>query len=365
MRTGYMMVFQNLHENMSDAEMVRGEMRMAERAEPLGFDIIWSPEHHFDSYSMAPDNLQVLTWLGARTQKIRLGSAAVILPWNTPIRVAEKIAMLDALTEGRFVFGMGRGLARMEYESFGIPMSEARERFNEASKMIVEALRTGFIEGNGKYYPQKRTEIRPRPSLSFENRLYAVAMSPETAPIVGDLGARMMFFVQFDIEKHLPGIDSYRDAFRQAHKGATPPPPHAIDFSYCDRDAGRAEEIARKHVKAYYASVLKHYEFLEDYHKKVKGYESYGMAAEFLKSAGLDGAAEDYLRQQAWGTPKQILDKLEARRRVIGDFEWNVCTSFAGMPFEMASASTELIAKEVLPEVKSWGEDGFELRKSA
>jgi len=273
--------------------------------------------------------------------------------------------MLDALSNGRFVLGMGRGLARMEYEAFGLPMSEARDRFNEASKMIVEALRTGFIEGKGPYYPQKRAEIRPRPSGSFKDRLYAVAMSPESAPIVGDLGARMMFFVQFSIDKHMPGVESYRQQFQKTHR-APAPPVHAIDFSFCDRDAGRAEAAARKYIGGYYVSVLRHYEFLEDYHKKIKGYESYGMAADFLKAMGLEGAAEDFVKQQAWGTPQQILDKLEKRRQVLGDYEWNVCTSYAGLPFDQVEASTRLIAKEVLPEVKSWGSDAFEpLRKSA
>jgi alkanesulfonate monooxygenase SsuD/methylene tetrahydromethanopterin reductase-like flavin-dependent oxidoreductase (luciferase family) len=365
MRTGYMLLFQNAHEGLADDEMVRREMKIAEKAEELGFDILWSAEHHFDSYSMLPDNFQVLTWLGAKTSTIRLGSAAVILPWNDPLRVVEKISMLDALTGGRFVLGMGRGLARMEYEAFGLPMSEARGRFDEASKMIVEALRTGYIEGKGPYYPQKRTEIRPRPSGSFRDRLYAVAMSPESAPIAADLGACMMFFVQFSIDKHMPGVESYRRRFQESQH--TPPPPvHAIDFSYCDEDAGRAEATARKYIAGYYASVLRHYEFLEDYHKKIKGYESYGAAADFLKAMGKEGAADDFVAQQAWGTPRQILEKLEARRSVLGDFEWNVCTSYGGLPFERVEASTRLLSKKVLPEVKSWGEDAFETaRKSA
>ena len=114
MRTGYLMVFQNAHERMSDAAFVKEEMRLAELTEECGFDICWSAEHHFDYYSMIPDNLQALTWLAARTNKIKLGTAAVILPWNQPIRVAENLSMLDALSDGRLVFGLrgrhrGRG----------------------------------------------------------------------------------------------------------------------------------------------------------------------------------------------------------------------------------------------------------------
>jgi alkanesulfonate monooxygenase SsuD/methylene tetrahydromethanopterin reductase-like flavin-dependent oxidoreductase (luciferase family) len=365
MRTGYMLLFQNAHQGMSDAEMVRQEMRIAELAEPLGFDTIWSAEHHFDSYSELPDNFQVLTYLAGRTSKIHLGTAAVILPWNDPLRVAEKVSMLDALCNGRFILGLGRGLARMEYRIFNIDMNESRERFNESAKMILEALRTGYMEGNGRYYKQARTEIKPRPERPFDARLYGVAMSPDSAPIVGELGGRMMFFVQFSIEQHLPGIEMYREAFRK-HQHRPAPPPLAIDFTYCDRDAGRADELARRHIAGYYLSVIKHYEFNDDYHARLKGYENYANASQILRETGLEKAAEAFAMEQAWGTPQQVLDKLERRRAKVGDFEWNVCASYAGLPFKDVESSTRLIAKEVLPELRSWGEDSFEpLRASA
>ena len=359
MRTGYMLLFQNAHKGMSDAEMVRNEMRIAESAEPLGFDTIWSAEHHFDYYSILPDNLQVLTYLAGRTSKIHLGSAAVILPWNDPLRVTEKICMLDALCDGRFILGLGRGLARMEYRIFGIDMNTSRERFNESAKMVLNALKTGYIEGDGPFYKQVRTEIRPRPSGAFQGRTYCVAMSPDTAPIAAELGARMMFFVQFQLDKHMPGVELYRESYRKFNK-QEPPPPLAIDFTFCDRDAGRAEELARRHIAGYYLSVIKHYEFNDDYHSRLKGYEGYAQAAQLLKETGLEAAAQAYADQQAWGTPRQILEKLEARRKMMGDFEWNLCASYAGLPFKDVESSMNLLSKEVLPEVRNWGKDVFE-----
>jgi alkanesulfonate monooxygenase SsuD/methylene tetrahydromethanopterin reductase-like flavin-dependent oxidoreductase (luciferase family) len=134
MRIGYQLLFQNGHQGMSDGEMTMKELRLVELAEPLGFDTIWCVEHHFDAYSMCPDNTQLLSYLAGRTQRIHLGSAAVILPWNDPLRVVEKVSLLDHLCNGRYLFGMGRGLARMEYNGFRVDMNEARGRFNEASK---------------------------------------------------------------------------------------------------------------------------------------------------------------------------------------------------------------------------------------
>jgi len=201
--------------------------------------------------------------------------------------------------------------------------------------------------------------------MPFKDRLYGVAMSPDTAPVVGELGGRMMFFIQFSLDQHLPGVEIYREAFRK-HQHRPAPPPLAIDFTFCDRDAGRAEEMILRYAAGYYLSVIKHYEFNNDYHAKLKGYENYANAAQLLRETGLDKAAETYASQQAYGTPQQILDKLEQRRSKLGDFEWNVCSSFAGMPFKDVESSMRLLGKEVLPEVKRWGEDSFEpVRASA
>jgi hypothetical protein len=156
----------------------------------------------------------------------------------------------------------------------------------------------------------------------------------------------MMFFVQFAIENHMPGVESYREHYRKTQR-AEAPPVHAIDFTYCDRDAGRAEETARKYITAYYLAVLRHYEFLDDYHAKIKGYEAYGNAAQLLREMGKDNAAEDFVSRQAWGTPQQILDKLEKRRRVLSDFSLNICASYAGLPADAKRACD--CRREVLP----------------
>ena len=132
-------------------------------------------------------------------------------------------------------------------------MEEARPRFNESASMILKALETGFIEGGGPFYPQNRTAIHPAPSRSFANHFYGVAMSPNTVPIVAGLGTTMMSFLQFDIESHMPEIENYRAEFEQAHKRVAPPPV-IIDVTFCDNDAGRAEEMARRYVADYYLS---------------------------------------------------------------------------------------------------------------
>ena len=92
-------------------------------------------------------------------------------------------------------------------------------------------------------------------------------------------------------------------------------------------------------------SLLRHYELMEGYHAELKGYESYGAAAQLIKKMGIEGAVNDYISHQVWGTPQQIFDKLEARLKVIGAFEWNLVMSFGGIPFDVVEASTRLISR--------------------
>lgn len=354
MDVGLFMLFQNAHEGMSDDEFYRNEIRLAERCEPLGFDSLWSVEHHFFDYALCPDNLQFLSYMAGRTQKLRLGSGAVILPWNQPVRVAEKVALLDNLSGGRMLFGMGRGLARREYEGFGIEMSEARGRFDEAARMIVAALETGSIEGSGPFYPQARRDIRPRPSRSFRDRTYAVAMSPDSVPICAEIGARMMFFMQLPIDKHVASVDIYRSLYRQ-HHGVDAPPPVTVDFVYCDRDAARAEAMARRYIGAYQVAVSAHYELAGEHFAEKKGYETYAGTANILRKVKAEKITQGFVQTQTWGTPQQILDGLEKRCAVLGDFDLRATLSYSGMPYADVESSLELFAREVLPEIRSWG----------
>ena len=349
-----MMFLSTLQDNRADDVMIRAELRIAELAEGLGYDTIYCPEHHFEDYSMAVDSHQILSYLAARTSTIKLGSACIVLPWWTqPARVVGRITTMDAMTNGRYVLGFARGLARKEFEVFGIPMDESRGRFDEMAAMIVAGLNTGIVEGDGPFFPTPRVEIRPKPSVALANRLYSVAMSPDSAKQIAIHDTRMMTFVQFSMDKHLPNIEIFRNEYRKNH-GKEAGPTLLVDFSYCHQDAGHAEKMMQKHMAAHYVSLLKHYEFMADYHKELKGYEAYGESAKFLNSLGLDEAVQDYIKHQAWGTPQQILDKLAARKAIIGDFEWNSITSFAGLPFDEVEGSMRLISEKVIPELKSW-----------
>src|SRR5208337_1599934 len=156
MHVGYGAVFQNPNNALPDAEVYRNELRLAEMAEPLGFDSIWSVEHHFDDYTMCPDVLQFLTYFAGRTKTIQLGSMVVVMPWHDPMRVAEQVSVVDHMSNGRMILGLGRGLARIEFEGFRVPLGESRERFIESAEMLLEGLEKGYCEYDGKYIKQPR-----------------------------------------------------------------------------------------------------------------------------------------------------------------------------------------------------------------
>lgn len=184
MHVGMGVAFQNPEDALSDAQVWDEEVKIALEAEAAGFDSIWSVEHHFTDYTMCPDPLQFLTYIAGQTKTIQLGTGVVVLPWHDPMRVAEQITMLDNLSGGRLILGIGRGLARIEYEGFGVDMNTSRQKLVEMAECVFTGLENGYLEYDGEIVQQARRDIRPAPQHSFKGRTYAAAVSPESMPIM-------------------------------------------------------------------------------------------------------------------------------------------------------------------------------------
>jgi alkanesulfonate monooxygenase SsuD/methylene tetrahydromethanopterin reductase-like flavin-dependent oxidoreductase (luciferase family) len=108
-------------------------------AEALGYQSAFIVEHHFTGFGQVSATLNLLTWIGARTSTLRLGTAVIVLPWHNPVLLAEQAATLDLLSGGRLDFGIGKGYRHNEFTSFRIPMEEAEPRFEEAIDLITKA----------------------------------------------------------------------------------------------------------------------------------------------------------------------------------------------------------------------------------
>jgi hypothetical protein len=95
-------------------------------------------EHHFTGYGQVSPTLNLLTWLGARTRRLRLGTAVIALPWHNPVLLAEQAATLDLLSRGRLDFGIGKGYRYNEFAGFRVPMEGADARFEECLDLLCD-----------------------------------------------------------------------------------------------------------------------------------------------------------------------------------------------------------------------------------
>ncbi len=351
MKVGGAVIFQNPLNERSDYDVYKDDLRLGDLYEPLGFDSMWSVEHHFDDYTMCPDVLQFLSYYAGRTKNIQLGSMVVVLPWHDPIRVAEQVSVVDHQSNGRMILGMGRGLARIEFEGFRVPLGESRERFVEYAEIILEALEKGYCEHDGKYIKQPHRDIRPKPFKSFKGRTYAAAVSPESSRIMAKLGIGILIIPQKPWEAVAQELGEYRNIYKQVN-GTDAPPTIAAGWTFCDENADRAREMAVKYIGGYWQTALRHYEMAADHFGKAKGYEYYEQMAKNLQGQGKDASIEFFLNLQVWGTPEMSLQKIDdIRRRVNADHFVGVF-SYAGMPIADAERSLRLFAREVMPEVK-------------
>ena len=357
MHVGFAPVFQNLGKPVPDHQVYAQELAMARAAEPMGFDSVWSVEHHFTDYTMVPDVTQFLSYMAACTERVQLGSMVIVLPWHDPVRVAEEIAMLDALSGGRMILGIGRGLGRVEFDGFRVPMDESRDRFVESATMILEGLERGFVELDGKHFQQPRRDIRPAPFRTFRGRTFAAAVSPESMPVMARLGVGLLVIPQKPWESVRTDFEVYHRVWAETHGAqSSPPDPMCGGFFFVDESADRAEEMAYKYIGRYYHSVMDHYELRIGHLEGTKGYEFYEKIHEHIETRSDDGAARDFVRLMPFGTPEQVIEKVEFIHRMIG--AKGVMTHFAygGMDYAEANRNMRLFADRVMPELQRLGE---------
>ncbi|HEY1967502.1 MAG TPA: LLM class flavin-dependent oxidoreductase [Pseudonocardia sp.] len=347
--------FQNPGDAITDAQLLAEEIRMFDLAVDLGFDSVWMVEHHFTNYFISPEPLLFLTWFAGRHRHIGIGTNVLVLPWHDPLRLTENIILADNLTGGRLTLGFGRGLAHNEYEGFRVDLATSRERFMAYAKMILGGLRTGFVEADNEFISQPRVEIRPRLEHPMDGRIYAGTISPESSPVMAELGVGAMVVPQKPWPKTLADLQVYRDAWAGFHgPDRAPPRPHGGGLIYVGADADASREMAYRYMGDHYRGLMDHYGLSRGAHKGVKGYEFYAGIARHIEARGLDAAARDYADLLPWGTPDQVLDKLSIFRDEIGAGGYAPTFSYAGLPYPEVENSIRLFAAEVMPVLREW-----------
>jgi alkanesulfonate monooxygenase SsuD/methylene tetrahydromethanopterin reductase-like flavin-dependent oxidoreductase (luciferase family) len=133
-------------------------------ADALGIHSVFVVEHHFTGIGQVSATLNLLSYLAARTQRIRLGTGVAVLPWHNPALLAEQIATLDLLSNGRADIGVGKGYRPSEFEGFCIPQSEATERYEETLEFLLKAWTSSErFSHEGRFWRFDNVVVEPRP----------------------------------------------------------------------------------------------------------------------------------------------------------------------------------------------------------
>lgn len=162
-------------------------------ADTLGYESIFVVEHHFTGVGQISASLNLLAYFAGCTQRIRLGTAVVVLPWHDPALLAEQVGTLDVLSKGRVDFGIGRGYRKAEFDQFCIPMAEAQARFDECVDFLLKAWRTeGRFSYEGKYCKYHDIVVEPEPEQRPHPPIWMAGGSPESITRVAASGFNLL-----------------------------------------------------------------------------------------------------------------------------------------------------------------------------
>ncbi|MGH7418032.1 MAG: LLM class flavin-dependent oxidoreductase, partial [Candidatus Rokuibacteriota bacterium] len=245
-------------------EMYSRAIDMAQAAETLGFNNIWLAEHHFSTYGYLSRPVQLATYIAARTTRLRVGTAVIVVPLHHPLVVAEEIATLALLAGDRLDIGLGRGYQHYEFERFGLELESGRARWEESVDIILKALAGGPFSYQGKLFKIPETTIfpqleGPRPPI------WITAQSPDSVEAAVRRGFNVLtggFGVP--VER----MAEFRRLFDRVVAEVKPEPPlqvgvqRAVYVTKSDADARAAAEEARWNMRVT-LSVRNHYERVE------------------------------------------------------------------------------------------------------
>ena len=165
--------------NVSPEAVVRDTVAMVQLADQAGFDIAWFAEHHFSNYSLCPSPLMMAAHCAGLTKRIRLGAAVLVLPLYNPMRMVQEIGLLDVVSGGRAVIGIGSGYQRYEFERFGLQLEDRGAMFHEMWDIMEMALTQGEVEYRGRYYNLPPSPVAMRPLQKPMPEIFVTGMAPD------------------------------------------------------------------------------------------------------------------------------------------------------------------------------------------
>ena len=232
-------------------QLYRQIMGQCQLAEALGYDTFFCAEHHFHEYGVVPDPAVMLSALVQRTRRIRLGTAISILTFHDPRRIAETYAMLDMMSGGRFVFGVGSGYLAHEFLGYASDPKEKRDRFNENLDIVRKLLAGETLTYQGKFSGSEKVVLNVLPHEGRVPPIYVAVLARDAAYHVGKQRNRI-FTVPYASCKDFADIGTMLDEYRKGLVEAGLQP-HDDDHVFTLHTyVGRSDAEAKAQCKAAY-----------------------------------------------------------------------------------------------------------------
>jgi alkanesulfonate monooxygenase SsuD/methylene tetrahydromethanopterin reductase-like flavin-dependent oxidoreductase (luciferase family) len=335
----------------SERLLLSDALDLAELSDQSGFDYVWGTEHHFleeYSHSSAPE--MFLAACSQRTKNVRLAHGIVQTPPNInhPARVAERIAVLDLISNGRCEFGMGSGATTTELGGFNVPQEEKKamqiEGFRVAVRMLVENPFTGF---QGKYVNVPPRNVVPKPLQKPHPPLWMACSRRESILEAARLGLGALTFSFASPSEARQWVKDYYATIENECEplGYAVNPNIAIAAPFlCDRDQKRAEEIGAENY-GFFVYGLGHYSFFGE-HRPGKSdiWNDY-------KTSPKDAARSEFTANHCIGAPKKLRETLREFEEA-GIDQVVAVRQIGRLSLDTQCSSLQLFSQEVLPEFK-------------
>jgi len=303
-------------------------MAQAELADRLGYDTFFVAEHHFHEYGVVPNPAVMLAALAQRTRRIRLGSAISILTFHHPLTVAESYAMVDVMSGGRLVLGVGSGYLKHEFEGYAVDAADKRERFDEGLAVVRQALTGERFSFQGKTVSVDQVQINVRPVQQPSPPIVTAILRKDVAYHIGRKGDPIMVVPYASVDR-FDQIGELVSEYRrgQAEAGIAAGP----DDIYM---------ALHTHVAASEAQVRA---------QAAGPFDRYVATRLYAKSQTYD----DIMRSQLglFGTVEQVADKM-VQLHDMGVEHVMMLQNFGLMPQDQVRESMRLVAEAVMPTVR-------------
>ncbi|HEX2173441.1 MAG TPA: LLM class flavin-dependent oxidoreductase, partial [Dehalococcoidia bacterium] len=191
MKFGLFFVLQR-PDHLSERRIYEAELGQMVLADDLGYDSIWIAEHHFADFGVCPAPQVLAASVAAQTKRLRVGMGITLLPLHDPVQIAEELAVLDQVSDGRLDVGIGRASSTIEYSGFNIPYEESRGRVDEGLEIMRGLWSRDPFSYQGRFRSIDNVSLVPKPVQQPHPPLYLACNSEETVPIAARHGLPMM-----------------------------------------------------------------------------------------------------------------------------------------------------------------------------